>query len=117
MLRVDREYCWLAERSGHMRRICGFIVIILGTAGVRHIAGVPAEPLRFVAITAGADHACALTERGEAYCWGSNQFGQIGNGAADARPHRVPVRVTGDLKFTTVAAGITHTCGIVRGGA
>jgi alpha-tubulin suppressor-like RCC1 family protein len=100
-----------------MRRVGGFILMLLGSAGVGHLAGVPVEALRFVTVTAGADHACALTDGGEAYCWGSNEFGQLGSGSADAIPHPVPVRVGGKLKFTTLVAGFTHTCGIARDGA
>jgi alpha-tubulin suppressor-like RCC1 family protein len=74
-------------------------------------------PLRFVTVTAGADHVCALTDRGEAYCWGSNEFGQLGNGSADSIPHTVAVRVRTEMKFTTVSAGFTHTCGLVRDGS
>jgi alpha-tubulin suppressor-like RCC1 family protein len=100
-----------------MKQIQGFILMLLGTAGVSHVAGLPAASLRFVTVTAGADHACALTERGEAYCWGSNALGQLGNGSADATPHTVPVRVGGGVTFSTVVAGFTHTCGLVRDGA
>jgi alpha-tubulin suppressor-like RCC1 family protein len=99
-----------------MRSLFGFALVALGTSAVR-IAATPASPLHFVAVTAGADHACALTNRGETYCWGSNEFGQLGNGPPDAVPHTIPVRVAGDLKFTTVVAGFTHTCGIVSDGA
>jgi alpha-tubulin suppressor-like RCC1 family protein len=97
-----------------MKEIVAVILILLGI--VRPTAQ-PAEPLRFVTITAGADHACALTDRGQVFCWGSNQFGQLGTGPADALPHTRPVRVAGGLTFTTVVAGFTHTCGIVREGA
>ncbi len=31
-------------------------------------------------IILGADFACSLTADGTAYCWGSNEFGQLGNG-------------------------------------
>lgn len=100
-----------------MRQVGDFVLLLFGAAGVRHVAGVPAESLRFVTVTAGADHACALTEGGEAYCWGSNESGQLGRGSADSILHSVPVRVSGGLHFMTVVAGFTHTCGIVRGGA
>jgi alpha-tubulin suppressor-like RCC1 family protein len=92
-------------------------VLLLGVLGFRQTVAQPAEPTRFVMVTAGADHTCALTDQGDAYCWGSNQFGQLGNGSADALSHKEPVRVAGDLKFTKVVAGFTHTCGIVRGDA
>ena len=34
-------------------------------------------------VTVGADHSCALKTNGDAYCWGSNQFGQLGVASTD----------------------------------
>jgi hypothetical protein len=45
-----------------MRYVCGFVAILCGTFGVQHVAVAPAEPLRFVSVSAGAEHACALTD-------------------------------------------------------
>lgn len=98
-----------------MKSLFGFALIFSGLSALS-LAGRAAEALRFVAVTAGADHACALTANGDAYCWGSNQFGQLGRGAADPAPHTKPERVSGDLRFTSIVAGFSHTCGLVRGG-
>jgi alpha-tubulin suppressor-like RCC1 family protein len=73
-------------------------------------------PLRFVAVTAGADHVCALTDDFNAYCWGSNSVGQPGNGAADSVPHATPNRVHSDVKFTSLSSGFAHTCALERDG-
>lgn len=43
------------------------------------------------------------------YCWGSNRYGQLGDGTTVFR--RTPVAVAGGLRFKQVGAGTYHTCG------
>ena len=60
-------------------------------------------------------HACAVTTSGAAYCWGSNGYGQLGDGS---RNHsETPVRVLGGLTFVSIAAGYVQTCGVTATGA
>jgi len=84
----------------------------------------------FVALTAGSYHTCGLTSDGTAFCWGRNDGGQLGVATAgpDACPgvlprsatpgscSMVPVPVSGGLRFTAIAGGGAHTCGIASGG-
>ena len=70
-------------------------------------------------VAAGALHACAIvdtgTETGAIRCWGSNEYGQLGNGATSSSEY-LPVQVVGISDATAIAAGGSHTCAIVAGG-
>src|SRR5262249_22563373 len=69
----------------------------------------------FVSLAVGSFHACALAADGTAYCWGDNEFGQLGDSTSVNRTNPTPV--AGGLKFKSIAAGVAHTCGIVLNGA
>jgi regulator of chromosome condensation (RCC1) repeat-containing protein/Regulator of Chromosome Condensation (RCC1) repeat protein len=60
--------------------------------------------------------ACGVTVDGAAYCWGRNDYGQLGNGNVGVDSD-IPVPVAGGLQFRTVAAGLDHACGLTLGGA
>jgi len=47
---------------------------------------------------------------GQAYCWGSNLHGQLGDGTLTRRTR--PVAVKGGLSFAQVNTGGGHTCGV-----
>lgn len=42
----------------------------------------------------GVQHTCALRTDHTVWCWGINEYGQLGQGFADAGPHPYPLRVT-----------------------
>jgi alpha-tubulin suppressor-like RCC1 family protein len=71
--------------------------------------------LVLVMIDAGGTHTCALTEIGEAYCWGSNADGQLGDGSGSPQSE-TPVPVLGGHTFQWVSAGLHHTCGVTTAG-
>ena len=62
-----------------------------------------------------ADHACGLTAGGSAFCWGSNAYGQLGDGTTTDR--RAPVAVTGGQTFTRLVVSLNATCGLTGAGA
>ena len=67
-------------------------------------------------LTAGGAHVCALLESGEAYCWGSSEFGQLGYGSVESiGDNEAPsdggaLDVGGDIRM--LDAGFFHTCAI-----
>ena len=79
--------------------------------------------IRFRAITAGADHTCALSTEDRLYCWGLGDHGQLGSGgrfhlgceqgnSAVERCSSDPLEVAGGVRFTAVRAGYAHTCAV-----
>jgi len=69
----------------------------------------------FAGVTAGVFHACAWTNEGEAWCWGENLSGQLGDGTGYNSSH--PVKVDGIAGgVSSVAAGGSHTCALTRAG-
>ncbi|MCU1371630.1 MAG: regulator of chromosome condensation [Ilumatobacteraceae bacterium] len=63
-------------------------------------------------VSVGPKHSCAVVS-GAAMCWGSNDFGQLGNPTSQAW---VPVPVEGLTEdVTAVSGGTSHTCAVVAG--
>ena len=71
-----------------------------------------AQALSFIQVSAGSGHTCGVTGTNRAYCWGSNQWGQLGIGTTSGLSKLTPVPVAGGLRFLRVSAGDEHTCGI-----
>ena len=62
----------------------------------------------------GADN-CALVHNGGAWCWGADQYGQLGDGTST--DSGVPVAVQGlPLNLAQIAAGFEHTCALLYAG-
>ncbi|MGH1343546.1 MAG: RCC1 domain-containing protein [Nannocystales bacterium] len=66
-------------------------------------------------ISMGHGRACAIVE-GNAWCWGSNEYGQAGDGTLD--PALSPVAVQGlPEPVLAIHAGSNHTCALSDAGA
>ena len=102
---VGDAVCWGDNSVGQL----GDASAVSSTGPVRVAGG-----LRFAELTGnGGDHTCGLTDDGEAYCWGENAMGQLGDGTKTNS--NVPVRAAGSLVFTSLDAGGFHTCGVTTG--
>jgi alpha-tubulin suppressor-like RCC1 family protein len=69
---------------------------------------------------ANGDHSCARTKSSTAVCWGSNNYGQMGNGTKGTLIKRPIVIRNGSGKatltgITQILAGIISTCAVISG--
>jgi len=71
--------------------------------------------VHFEFVHLGLWHACALNPFNVAFCWGSNEFAQLGIGSVGSFS-MTPVRVVGGLRFRNLTASTTgfHTCGVTN---
>jgi alpha-tubulin suppressor-like RCC1 family protein len=106
-LTTDQDaYCWGSNAAGQ-----------LGTRGDTAAVFIPAivyGGFKFATIASGANHACALTLSHDALCWGSNQFGQLGDGTGTNRV--APTLVSGGVSFQAIGGGDPWTCGLSTAG-
>ncbi|PYP53402.1 MAG: cell wall anchor protein, partial [Gemmatimonadetes bacterium] len=79
--------------------------------------------LTFTTLNVGTQHTCARATDGSWYCWGLNNYGQLGTGAtgpetcAAAPCSSTPVAVSVGINLTAVVAGRRHSCGVTSAGA
>jgi alpha-tubulin suppressor-like RCC1 family protein len=68
-----------------------------------------------ISVAAGAEHACALRRDGTIWCWGANDYGQIGDGSS-GEDKNLPTKVAGLGTYAypalSVVAGIGFTCAL-----
>jgi hypothetical protein len=104
-------WCWGSNSRGQLGTTA-----TSGSCGACSVWAVPVEGLgvNVDAVTLGMEHTCALTA-GDAYCWGSDSHGQLGNSTVSSSV--VPVLVEGGQRFISISAGAQHTCGVTFDGS
>lgn len=72
------------------------------------------KSVRWQQVTSASDSTCALTTDGDAYCWGWNTFGNIGNGTTSnsSTPLAVNMSSLGGKKFRYISTGSFGPCAI-----
>ena len=90
-----------------------------GTTSNRNMPTPVSTPtgVTFTSIAAGAEHACAHTAAGIAYCWGDNFYGQLGDGTVLDKSTPTPVTMPTGIGFTSITAGGYFTCALTSAGA
>ena len=100
---TGKAFCWGAEESLGAGQGAG------GAAGPVPVAGNHV----FAALSGRGAHTCGLTPQGVALCWGANGSSQTGTPADQlGSPILVPAAVSGGRTYTSISAGVAHTCGM-----
>ena len=100
---IGEAWCWGTNEHGQLGQDAD------GPNKTSHLALPVATELLFETIAAGGGHTCALTHAGEAWCWGRNDRGQLGDNSFTSNAR--PVRVESDLTFRSIWAGRDLSCG------
>src|SRR5450756_1619675 len=105
-------YCWGNNTAGEL----GNGTTTSSAKAVASSSGL----LSFGAVSVGNSldrvdqHSCGLTTGGRVYCWGYNNFGEIGDGTKNNS--LVPVQASVAVTFSAVRVGGAHTCGMTTDG-
>ncbi|MBI2061854.1 MAG: hypothetical protein HYT87_19110, partial [Nitrospirae bacterium] len=128
-LRADGEVaCWGKNQLGDLgdgtsvdRWTPVAVSFTAGTMGVRlprltygTASGAPARPFREGLSTHLGNHTCSLISDGTVKCWGSNAFGQLGDGTTADKS--TPVPVTSLSSVIGMTGGSSHTCSLLSDG-
>ena len=105
-------WCWGDNFSGQLGAVTTEIC-----ASTRPCATQAVEVqggLTFQNIEAGNQFTCGVVTSGEAYCWGANSSGQLGNGSTT--PSSVPTLAAAGLAFSSISAELSLACGVTTAG-
>lgn len=93
--------CWGADSFGQLGD--GTVAPFKGAVDVNGLGGDARQ------VSTGVSHTCALVAGGGVKCWGSNEFGQLGNG--NTTTSSKPVSVIGlSRPASEISAGGYHSC-------
>jgi alpha-tubulin suppressor-like RCC1 family protein len=108
---VDNTANASVDSNGSVLGLVGGVVNVIATSeGVSDTVSISVIALRVRSIVAGELHTCGITTDSTAYCWGSNDFGQLGD--STNRPQLVAVPVNGGIHFSALSTSAYHSCGL-----
>jgi alpha-tubulin suppressor-like RCC1 family protein len=100
-----QAYCWGYNGDGQLG---------VGSGVQRLVPTAVSQPggVTFTSIYTEYQHTCALTSGGQAYCWGLNFNGQVGDNTTTT-PRTTPVAVQqGGVTFVQLSTGSNNSCGL-----
>ena len=99
-------WCWGSNGGGR-----------LGIGNTPEIQTYPAQvgnDHNWEQISTGDSHICAIKTDGTLWCWGTNNYGQLGTGSGNKTS---PTQVGTETNWFAVSAGFSHTCALKMDGS
>ncbi|HYV98069.1 MAG TPA: Ig-like domain-containing protein [Gemmatimonadaceae bacterium] len=108
--RSSNEAAFSVDPTGKVRGLksgTGDIIASVGTAPFQttELRATLRVMVRWSSVTAGWKHTCATASDRTGYCWGSNRFGELGNGDDPTRNSPAPRAIASLFKFDELSAG------------
>ena len=113
-----RVYCWGFNSLGQLGTTSPDSTCFLdpSNVGCNRKAKAVTASLRFASLDVGVNNTCGISEEAAAYCWGSNQFGQLGN--PTLANTTTPVKIDSlRVPLVSLSVGSTHVCAVSLRGA
>ncbi|MDB5492357.1 MAG: repeat domain protein [Micavibrio sp.] len=107
----DTAWCWGYNNRGQL----GFSSS--GTDSKGPVAVITTGVQTWKSISAGGNQSCGIKTDGTGWCWGGNDYGEIGVGVTGGT-YTTPqaISVSGVTTWTDIVAGDSQTCGIKTDG-
>ncbi|HEX5724734.1 MAG TPA: hypothetical protein VFX98_04665 [Longimicrobiaceae bacterium] len=106
---AGQAYCWGYNADGRLGDSTYFNPLM-------PVAVLPLGGVAFTSVSAGGAHTCGLDSSGNAYCWGSNAYGQVGDSTTTFQLTPVASRMPTGVTYSQIAAGDKHTCALGTSG-
>jgi alpha-tubulin suppressor-like RCC1 family protein len=112
-----KTFCWGNNYHGQLK----FFREEMSNVPVYTYSPVLSYAKKFVALSSGGFHTCGVTTEKEIFCWGDNEFGQLGRKILSPARGQYGRVTAGPNTFNageeiTMLAGGTHTCGYSNSG-
>lgn len=106
-------YCWGNNGNGNL----GDNTISSSNAPVL-VSNPSTGSVAYSSIATGGFHTCAIAQSGDAYCWGYNVDGELGNGANFnvLIPNLVSAPSGGAVVYSGIDIGTKHSCAVSTSG-
>ena len=106
-------WCWGFNEAGALGAGLDFEALEESTFPLPVVAE---QGQAFASISVGSFHSCAVDDEGGAWCWGNNEFGELGTGqdgnALEKSAVPLPVIADEDQTYVSISAGSHHSCAV-----